>query len=287
MKGLRALFTQEATLKELESENIQYLPLEKIKPPTNQIRKTFDKEALNELINSVKSKGILEPILVRPKDSYWEIIAGERRYLAAKEANLKTIPSIIKEVSDSEAFEIGLMENIIRDDLEPVEEAKGYKYMLENKIVESQNELSKRLGVSKGRISQKLSILRLPEEIQSKVFNRLNFTGKGITERHARALLLLPTKDHQIKLFNEIIQKGLSTRQIEQRVKTIIEGAKKSKKGRGPTFKRIILEDAPENVDIKLRKNEMHIFIKYKEKENIERVLKLLLRAIKKKKIEV
>ena len=186
-----------------------------IEPNREQPRKNFDKEALQELADSIKQFGIIQPIVVQKKDDYYEIIAGERRWRAAKLAKLKEVPVIIKEYSDREVMEIALIENIQRKDLNPIEEALAYKSLIDEHSLK-QEELANRVSKSRTAIANSMRLLKLTDSVQNMLIN------DEISMGHARALLTLEQEDLQIEAAKTIVSKGLSVRDTEKLVKSIL-----------------------------------------------------------------
>lgn len=184
------------------------LPISEIKPNKGQPRKTFRPEELAELTDSIKQNGILQPLLVRKKGSGYEIVAGERRYQAAKAAGLSEVPVVIREISDDEVFKLALIENLQRSDLSPLEEAQGYRQLIKEKGL-TQEELAKILSKSRSAITNTLRLLDLPEEVQGLVEE-----GK-LTEGHARAILAVPSEEGRIQLAQKVVEERLSVRQTE------------------------------------------------------------------------
>ena len=184
-----------------------------IEPNREQPRKNFDKEALQELADSIKQFGIIQPIVVQKKDDYYEIIAGERRWRAAKLAKLKEVPVIIKEYSDREVMEIALIENIQRKDLNPIEEALAYKSLIDEYSLK-QEELANRVSKSRTAIANSMRLLKLTDSVQNLLIN------DEISMGHARALLTLEQEDLQIEAAKTIVSKGLSVRDTEKLVKS-------------------------------------------------------------------
>lgn len=184
------------------------LPISEIKPNKGQPRKTFRPEELAELADSIKQNGILQPLLVRKKGSGYEIVAGERRYQAAKAAGLSEVPVVIREISDDEVFKLALIENLQRSDLSPLEEAQGYRQLIKEKGL-TQEELAKILSKSRSAITNTLRLLDLPEEVQ-----RLVEEGK-LTAGHARAILAVPSEEGRIQLAQKVVEERLSVRQTE------------------------------------------------------------------------
>lgn len=192
----------------MQSENIVLVKLELITPNPNQPRKQFNDTSLNELAKSIKEYGILNPILVRKKDNLYEIIAGERRYRAAKIAGLTEIPVIIKEVEDSKIAELALIENIQRENITPMEEAKTYDEILKNGNLTEQ-QLGEYIGKSQSSIANKLRLLKLPIEVQEAINN------KKISEKHARSLLTIEDQNKQLELLQKIIDEKLSVKELD------------------------------------------------------------------------
>lgn len=184
------------------------LPISEIKPNKGQPRKTFRPEELAELADSIKQNGILQPLLVRKKGSEYEIVAGERRYQAAKTAGLTEIPVVIRDISDDDVFKLALIENLQRSDLSPLEEAEGYRQLIKEKGL-TQEELAKLLSKSRSAITNTLRLLDLPKEVQELVEE-----GK-LTAGHARAILAVPSEEGRIQLAQKVVAERLSVRQTE------------------------------------------------------------------------
>ena len=201
------------------SKTLSLIPIEKIQPNRNQPRKTFSGEELTELKNSIESKGLLQPIIVREKGGYYEIVAGERRWRAAQLAQLHEIPALIKELTDIEVMEIAIIENIQRSNLNPYEEALGYKQLLE-KFNYTQEELASNLGKSRVYITNLTRLLNLPDSV-------LKFLKDGtITVGHARALIGV---DKALEIAKSIVKNELSVRETERLVKEFSKNNLKSK----------------------------------------------------------
>ncbi|MEO0255220.1 MAG: ParB/RepB/Spo0J family partition protein [candidate division WOR-3 bacterium] len=201
------------TLNELLSkrEEIIKIPIINIKESKFQMRKKITPEALKDLAESIKEKGIIEPVIVRPIKEGYEIIAGHRRFLAAKEIGLMEIPCIVKEVSDTEAAEISIIENIQRENLNPIEEAIAIKRLIDEFNL-THEEVAKKIGKSRVYVTNLLRLLKLPSEIKEKI-------EKGeLSEGHARVLLSLKDEEEMIKLAEEIIRKKIPVREIEKKL---------------------------------------------------------------------
>lgn len=205
-KGLNALFTETAA--ESGSEPEASLPIASIVTNPDQPRKSFDETQLSELSDSIKQNGVLQPILVRKKGDMYEIVAGERRYQASKLAGLKEIPAIVRDIDDAEVFQLALIENLQRSDLTPIEEARGYRQLLDTKGL-TQEGLAKILSKSRSAIANTLRLMDLPQEVQ-------DMMEEGqITAGHARAILAVPTEEGRIKLAQKVVAENLTVRQTE------------------------------------------------------------------------
>ena len=184
------------------------LLIDEIHPNKGQPRKRFKEDELEELADSIRQNGVLQPLLVRKVGSSYEIVAGERRYQAALRAGLKELPVIIREISDDEVFKLALIENLQRSDLSPLEEANGYRQLIKEKGL-TQEELAKILSKSRSTITNTLRLLDLPEEVQ-----RLVEEGE-LTAGHARAILAVPSEEGRIALAQKVVEERLSVRQTE------------------------------------------------------------------------
>ena len=202
-------------VKEVKIPADTMMKISDIEPNRDQPRKNFDKEALEELADSIKQFGIIQPIVVQKKEDYYEIIAGERRWRAAKLAKLKEVPVIIKEFSPQEVMEIALIENIQRRDLNPIEEALAYKSLIDEYHLK-QDELAKRVSKSRTAIANSMRLLKLTEEVQNMLVNN------EISMGHARALLSLEQEELQLEAAKTIAEKGMSVRETEKLVKSIL-----------------------------------------------------------------
>jgi len=221
-KGLGALIPpREVIFVDTEkSEKIISLALAHVKTNKYQPRVDFKEEKLNELIKSIKEKGIIQPVLVRKVHDGYELIAGERRLRAAKRLQLEKIPAIVKEVSDLDMLEISLIENIQREELNAIEEANAFeRFILEFNF--TQDRIAQVLGKDKSTVSNTLRLLSLPKKIQDQV------SKDAISAGHARALLSLATENEQIRVCNLIINKGLSVRETERLVSRRMSGVRK------------------------------------------------------------
>lgn len=224
-KGLDSLIPDNKPIKqstsieaESESEEAntgeQMMKISMVEPNREQPRKKFEEDALLELSDSIKQFGILQPLLVRKRKDYYEIIAGERRWRAAKMAGVKEIPVIIKDYSEQEIIEIGLIENIQRENLNPIEEAMAFKKLLEEFHLK-QDEVAERVSKSRTAVTNSMRLLKLDDKVQQMIIDDMISTG------HARALLAIDDKKQQYELANKIFDEKLSVREIEKLVKDI------------------------------------------------------------------
>ena len=205
-KGLSALIPE---YKEEKQESVMELKITDIEANDNQPRKQFDEEGLMNLAQSIKEHGIVQPIIVRKDGSIYQIVAGERRWRAARLAGLKTVPVAVKDYTDEQLLEIALIENLQREDLNPIEEANAYKVLIDEYSL-SQEEIGKRIGKSRSAITNSIRLLNLPTEIVDYLI-----AGK-ITAGHARALLAIEDDKKKIEIADRIIKENLNVRQVEK-----------------------------------------------------------------------
>lgn len=213
-KGLGALIPEKGVPEGEGKRPLQQCGIEEVQPNPFQPRKTFSDEQLQELVDSIREKGIIQPLLVRRRSDGYELIAGERRWRAAQRAGLREIPILVKDVSDSEMLELSLVENIQRENLNPIEEAEAYKRLMEQFHL-TQEEISKKVGKDRSTIANTVRLLRLPPEI------KLSLAEGKITMGHARAFLSLEGVDKQRLLWKKLLSAGLSVRQTESLVKRL------------------------------------------------------------------
>ena len=208
---------------DLDKGPVSKVKITKVEPNREQPRKKFDEDALLELSESIKQFGLLQPILVQDRKDYYEIIAGERRWRAAKLAGLKEVPVIIKNLTEQEIVEISLIENIQREDLNPIEEAQAYKRLL-NEFNLKQDEVAERVSKSRTAVTNSMRLLKLSDDVQRMVIDEMISTG------HARALLSIEDKDQQYYYAQKIFDEKLSVRDVEKLVKDIGKPEKVKKK---------------------------------------------------------
>jgi ParB family chromosome partitioning protein len=273
-RGLSALIPE----KELETgrqDKIIYVQTDQIKPNPYQPREDFSPDNLEELTQSIKEKGMIQPLLVRRKGEYFELIAGERRLRAANLLNIKEIPVIIKDVDDRDSLEISLIENIQRQGLNPIEEARAYRYLME-KFKVTQEKISEVLGKARVSVTNILRLLKLPQEIQEEIKKgRLSFA-------HGRALLELEDANQQRRFAQEIISKGLSVRELENLIK--MHRPRRMKRKIGEAYREpalAVLEEELQHilatkVKISKRKKRGHILIDFYSQEDLERICVIL-----------
>lgn len=275
-KGLGALLPE---FGQSEPKTLLYCGIEEIIPNRSQPRKHFDESKLQELAESIKEKGILEPLIVRRTDQGYELIVGERRWRAAQKAGLKEVPVMVKEVEGREVLEISLIENLQREDLNPIEAAEAFKHLIEEFNL-SQEDLSKRIGKDRTTITNTLRLLKLPLEVRNQLLQN------RITSGHARAILSLESKEKQKELCALIIKKGLSVREAESIAK---RWAEKPKKSITPVKPRGDLESQLSSLQDSMRKylgTKVHITqkgkrgkieIEYYSHEDLERIVEAIL----------
>ncbi len=275
-RGLGSLFEENAP--EPDEDSVVNINLNNIEPNKDQPRKQFDKEKLEALADSIRDNGVIQPIIVVKNGDRYKIVAGERRWRAAKSAGLTTIPAVIRNYSDSEVAQIALIENLQREDLNPIEEAVGYKTLID-KFKMTQEDVSSKIGKSRSAIANSIRLLSLDEPIQSKLI-----TGE-ITSGHARALLSIEDKETRLILLDSILEKGLNVRQTETLAKQLQKAV--------PVKKKKIIDEqvmaeieAAENrlsshfgTKVKLIHNEKRgkIEIEYYGNDDLERILQLLM----------
>lgn len=272
-RGLDALLATD--LYGLDSEQVVYMETERITPRPGQPRTTFSERTLEELAQSLKNHGMLQPLLLRPKGDGFEIIAGERRWRAAQMAGLDRLPALVKEIGDGEAAEISLIENIQRDDLSSVEEARAYKHLIERHGY-TQERVAEAIGKSRAHVANTLRILSLPEKVLQMIDSR------QLTAGHARTLLALPDAAAQLRQAAEIIDKRMSVREAEAEGRSKRKGRKRSATGQEVKTADIIdLEEQLQEhfstrVEICPGSRGGRIQISYYDAEDLERILELL-----------
>jgi ParB family chromosome partitioning protein len=213
---------KETTVKEEQGGKETMVKITMVEPNRKQPRKNFDEDALQELSDSIKQVGLIQPILVQDRKDHYEIIAGERRWRAAKMAGLKEVPVIIRDYTEQEIMEISLIENIQREDLNPIEEALAYKRLLEDFHLK-QDEVAERVSKSRAAVTNSIRLLKLSDNVQQMVIDGMLSTG------HARALLAVEDAEEQYTLAQQIFDENLSVRDVEKLVKNLHKPAKQKK----------------------------------------------------------
>ena len=278
-KGLDALFsTVSLDTEEIQENNkidnaeiIHKIKINEIEPNKNQPRRTFNSESIDELSESIKKYGVIQPIIVSKKENYYEIIAGERRWRASKKAGLAEMPCIIRDSEEKENKEIALIENIQREDLNPIEKAKSFRTLMDEYGL-TQAQLAETLGISRSSLANTVRLLNL----DPRVIN-LALDGK-LTEGHCRSLIGIENSDKQFEMAKQIIENGDSVREIERKVKT-----KKQEKDKNNQYA-AIYKDIEEKfqgffgtkVKLDAGKKKGKIIIEYVSNEDLERIMELL-----------
>ncbi len=245
--------------------------IDKINPNPNQPRTHFNETLLNELADSIRENGVLQPLLVRKKGEGYEIIAGERRYQASKIAGLEELPVIVKEVDDQKMLELALIENLQRSDLNPIEEAKGYRQLIKASGM-TQEALSKAVSKSRSSITNSLRLLDLPEQVQQYLFD-----GR-LTAGHARAILAVPYEEQRIKLADKVVAEGLSVRATENLAPlfSVGETPRAPRPVMPQSYKRaarVLRQALNTNVKVKSTRGKNKIEIEFKDEEELTRIL--------------
>lgn len=283
-KGLEALFPSNVDIDNLGMANakkenrVVELKLNEIEPDTNQPRKSFDDEKLQELAESIKEHGVIQPIIVAKKEDYYQIVAGERRWRASKKLGLKTIPAIVREYDEKKVREVSLIENIQRQNLNPLETAKAIRELMEVHHM-TQEDIAKTLGKSRSSIANTLRVLNLDERVQEMIE-----LGQ-ISEGHARTLASIDSPTKQYKLALDIINMDLSVRDAENYAKAKKEGKPVKKKDVKKGKLEIICQDIENEMKKVLgtkvtlkptTKSKGKIIIEYFSQEELERILEIM-----------
>ncbi|AMM95306.1 ParB/RepB/Spo0J family partition protein [Peribacillus simplex] len=272
-KGLNALFTGDIS----KDEIVREIKLRELRPNPYQPRKSFRLEAIEELKQSIMEHGILQPIIARKSIKGYEIVAGERRYRAAKEAGLKTVPVVVRELNEQQMMELAILENLQREDLNPIEEAAAYQTLLE-KLNFTQEQLANRLGKSRPHIANYVRLLSLPEGIRS-------YISEGeISMGHGRALLGLKKKEMLKPVVDKILKEGMNVRQLEQYIHQLNDTVSRETKPKKQDKKDIFIKQRESSlrerlgtsVTIKQSKKKGKIEIEFFSKEDLERILDLI-----------
>ncbi len=269
----------QVTIKGVVTRHTDEVPLDSVSPNPDQPRTNFQRDALEELAESIQKDGLLQPILVRPVGGQkYQIIAGERRWHACKIAGLKTIPVRIKEADDDKALEMALVENVQRTDLNPIEEAYGYRRMMERNNL-TQSEVAQTMSKGRSTVANVLRLLELPEAAQQLLFE------EKITAGHARAILSIPTKEGRQKLTDRLVEEKLSVREAEAMARLLANSGKGAAHKREPlpatykTVARALKDILQTNVKVKTANGKNKIEIEFKDEEDLQRLFEELIAA--------
>ena len=272
---------EEKSEKKVNESGEQLIPINQVEPNREQPRKEFDEDALLELADSIKQYGILQPLIVQKRKDYYEIIAGERRWRAAKKAGLKEVPVIIREYTDQQVVEISLIENIQRENLNPIEEAMAFKKLLEEYNLK-QDEVAERVSKSRTAVTNSMRLLKLSEKVQQMIVDEMITTG------HARALLALDDEEQQYILANKIFDEKLSVRETEKLVKALKNPKKEDTTKEVEDKNSFIYADIEDKmksvigtkVNIHQKKSgKGKIEIEYYSQDELERIFELIMSA--------
>lgn len=259
-------------------DKVIMVKIAQVEPSRKQPRKQFDEDALLELAESIKQFGVLQPLLVQKKEDYYEIIAGERRWRASKLAGIKEIPVMVKDFSDQEAVEISLIENIQRENLNPIEEAAAYKRLMEEFHLK-QDTIAERVSKSRTAVTNSMRLLKLDERVQQMLIDEMLTTG------HARALLAIEDKDAQHAAAVKVFDEKLSVRETEKLVKEILNPHQKETEKEKDRAQDLVYEQLEEKIKgiigskVAIRrksKDKGWIEIAYYSQEELERIVELL-----------
>ncbi|EAC7318946.1 ParB/RepB/Spo0J family partition protein [Listeria monocytogenes] len=270
-KGINALFNNVDT----NEETVQNIAIKEIKPNPYQPRKIFDAKAINELRDSIKIHGVLQPIILRNTDKGYEIVVGERRYRAAKEAKLKEIPAVVRDLTEEEMMELSVIENLQREDLSPLEEAESYQFLMK-KLGLTQAKLAERVGKSRPYIANFVRLLTLPEEVQ------VMLRDGSLSAGHGRVLLGLKLKKIIVPTAKKAVAQGLTVRQLEDVINNLNENVSREtiKPARVPIFIRESESQLRDKfgtaVSIKRRDKKGKIEIEFLSDDDLDRILEIL-----------
>jgi len=253
-------------------EQVEQIPVERIRPNPYQPRRQFDPDALAELVESVRQHGIVQPLLVRPEGDGYRLVAGERRWRAAQAAGLATVPAVVREFSDVEMMEIALVENLQREDLNPIEEAQGYRTLSEE-LGLTQEQISQRVGKSRSHIANLMRLLSLPDDLR-----RLVAEGK-LSTGHAKVLLGVGSAAEMRRLAAQVLAEGLTVRQLEDRIAQRPARSRRSRRVTGPSAPEVedlvnrLQRALNTRVAIRGRGARGQIVIEYYSWDDLERIL--------------
>ncbi|NMB12435.1 MAG: ParB/RepB/Spo0J family partition protein [Firmicutes bacterium] len=272
-RGLKALIPQ---AEDAKGEEIRQIPVSAVEPNPYQPRRSFDQENLRELAASIKEKGVLQPVTVREKGEIFELVAGERRWRAAQVAGLSEIPAVVRELSDREVMEIALIENLQREDLNPIEEAEAYQVLM-REFQLTQEEVAKAVGKGRPTVANRLRLLRLPEAVRGWV------AGGQLSAGHAKILVMMD-EERAIELARRCVDRGWSVRQLEEFLQDASAKPRGQKVGRPLERQDPLLRDVEERlqgvlgtkVRIKDKKGKGKIEVDYYSTEELNRILEVI-----------
>lgn len=279
-RGLAALIPEVRISSAVRTEQIEYLSTDKVNPSKYQPRQEFDPEKHKDLVASIKEKGVVQPILVRSNGDSYELIAGERRLRAAKELGMAEIPAIVKDVSDLDVLELSLIENIQREDLNPLEQAHAYQRLMDE-FQFTHESISQVIGKDRTTISNTLRLLALPQKVQDFILNG------SITMAHAKALLSIKSASQQVRLCERVVRKGLSVKELETLIIKTAKGFIGSRVKKGSEAKDssilAIEEELQHLMGTKVRvhhgKKRGKIEIEYYSNDDLNRILQYLKKS--------
>jgi len=280
-KGLEALISSTNALEDAKN-SVTEIRINQVEPNSEQPRKVFDQEKLEALAESIKNHGVVQPIIVRREGSYYKIVAGERRWRAAKLAGLKTIPVIIKDITSREVMEIALIENLQREDLNPIEEAEAYQKLIEEYSI-TQEEVAKIVGKSRAAIANSVRLLTLTDEIKEML------TDGRLTSGHARTLVTISDPQRQNQLAKIIVEKNLTVRESEKLAASESKPKSKTEKSKVMSKESIEMTELEEKLmavygtKINLVKNndKGKIVFEFYSKDELDRIIEMLLNNVK------
>jgi len=280
-KGLEALIGSTNALEDAIN-SVTEVGINQVEPNSEQPRKVFDQEKLEALADSIKNHGVVQPIIVRREGSYYKIVAGERRWRAAKLAGLKTIPVIIKDVTSREVMEIALIENLQREDLNPVEEAEAYQKLIEEYSI-TQEEVARIVGKSRAAIANSVRLLTLTDEIKEML------SDGRLTSGHARTLVTISDPKKQNELANTIVEKNLTVRESEKLTASESKPTRKTEKRKVMSKESIEITELEEKlmavygtkISLVKTKDKGKIVFEFYSKEELDRIIEMLLNNVK------
>ncbi|MEI3376935.1 MAG: ParB/RepB/Spo0J family partition protein [Coriobacteriales bacterium] len=272
-KGLSALIA-DASMESGSGSSQEELLITQIQPNPDQPRKVFDEEELANLADSIRKEGLLQAIIVRPKDGMYQIVAGERRWQASKIAGLESVPVRIIEMDDEQALRIALVENLQRSDLNAIEEARGYKDLMARGDL-TQAELAAAVSKSRSAVANSLRLLDLPQQIQDYVYDG------ALTAGHARAILSIPEEEKRTNLADKIIAEHLTVRDAENIARLVASGSgERAKRAPMPRTYKVVAKELRRELDTQVRikssRGKNKIEIEFKDEDDLQRIFNLI-----------